>query len=304
MKRFVLGMTAIGAFALFACDNVEFGLVVEEVPPPDDDCGFEPGVADWPLVYDSERMGQMFIPTEVTNVLSDAPTQIVANDPILLSTPPLSVTPLRFDFRWECDSNGFTAGQGPLILPAFSTENPFCLDNRDDANSDFAGFDVVTANGAPISPSDTGIWTFDAITPQLGAQFNVAFRLAELSEDCCNLAGGCQNAPNFANQGACADLQILLDSVAEGQYSVQQPETVNIWGPYVVYTPQGTNEAGRTIIPSFPLRIRGVYEGITAAGDLITSTEFVRAIGICKGDPVGTGFLGACTNDDTIQCFQ
>ncbi|MEO1334812.1 MAG: hypothetical protein AAFV29_04180 [Myxococcota bacterium] len=295
---------------LAACNNVETGLLVEEVTPPtfDEDtggCSFEPGSIDFPLTFDAQQMSVMNVRTEVTNVLSpDGGSTVIVTDPELIVAPSLSVTPLRFDFRWECDSNGFTAGQGPLILPAFSVENPFCLDTRDEANSDFAGFDVVSATGTRVAPGETAIWSITPITPQLGDALQTAFRLAELSENCCTQAGGCQNAPNQATVGFCADLQALLNDVAPGSFDVQVPETVNIWRPYIFYTAQGTNALGQTRIPGFPLRLRGIYEGITAEGDLVTSTEFIRDINVCKGEVAGAGGLGACTSQLTINCMQ
>ena len=299
MKKFWLGAMVTAAVG---CNNVEVGLVVEEVPPPTAGCGFRTGEVEWPLTFDSQRMSQMFIPTEVTNVMSTATTRIVRQDPLLTQQFPTTVTPLRFDFRWECDASGFTAGQGPLILPAFSVDNPFCLDTRDESNADFAGFDVVSASGPPVGPGETVIWLHTPITAQLGEALNVAFRLAELSQACCDLANGCENARNFATTGACQDLQNLLDSVAPNQFSVQQPETLNIWRPYFLYTAAGAATLQRGSIPNFPLRLRGVYEGITAAGDLITSTEFIRDIGVCKGAPVGQG--DRCTLSATELCFQ
>ncbi|MEM7676354.1 MAG: hypothetical protein AAF449_10165 [Myxococcota bacterium] len=289
---------------LVACNNIETGLVVEEVPPPGDGCVFEPGDIDFSLTFDAQQMSSMFIPTEVTNVMTAEGTTIVTEEPEVVITPSLSVTPLRFDFRWECDSNGFTAGQGPLILPAFSVENPFCLDTRDEANSDFAGFDVVSATGGRIAPGETGIWSITPITPQLGDALQTAFRLAELSEDCCNEAGGCQNAPGRATVGACLELQNLLNDVAPDSFNVQQAETVNIWRPYIFYTAQGANALGQSRIPGFPLRLRGIYEGITAQGDLITSTEFIRDVDVCKGEVAGAGGLGACASQRTIDCLQ
>ena len=299
MNRLWLGLMV----PLAACNNIEVGLVVEEVPPPSGECSFMPGELEYPLTFDTQRMSTMFIPTEVTNVLSAEPTVINGMDPMILQEPANRVSPLRFDFRWECDTQGFTAGQGPLVLPAFSVDNPFCLDTRDEANSDFAGFDVVSASGAPVGPEQTQIWQFTPITAQLGQALNTAFRLAELSEDCCDLARGCQNVQTVATTGACADLQVLLDSIAPQRYSVAQEQTLNIWRPYFLYTPQGAQELQSGVIPNFKLRLRGVYEGITSAGDLITSTEFIRDVGICKGDVVG-GLLGRCTLETTEQCLQ
>ena len=305
MKWFLLGamvtLTAVG------CNNVEVALLVEEVPPPDDeDCSLEPGNVDFPLTFDSQNMSSMLVPTEVTSILSESDTTIVLAEPEITQQFPNTVTPLRFDFRWECDSFGFTAGQGPLILPAFSVDNPFCLDTRDDANNDFAGFDVVSASGAPVSPGSTAIWTFTPITAQLGIAIAEAFRFAELSEACCDSApgGDCNNVASVATLGACQELQDALNAVAPNRFNVQDVNTLNIWRPYIAYTLQGTLAVGNTNVASFPLRLRGVYEGITARGSLITSAEFVRNVGVCKGDIVNGINGGPCTGPTTIRCLQ
>lgn len=306
MKKLLLCSVALMAAA---CNNTEVGLVIEEVPPPDFDegegtCSFQTGTVEYGIIYDTANMSSLFLRTEVTNTLSSNSTQLTSIDPIINLQFPNRVSPRRFDFRWECDSNGFSAGRGPLFLPAFSVDNPFCLDTRDEANADFVGFDTVDASGAPVAPGQTGIWGFDAITAELDEAFDQAFRLAELSDDCCELAGGnCQNAPTFAAVGACAELQATLDSIVPGRLSVQDPATLDIWRPYVLFTLQGTLDRNETVVADFSMRLRGIYEGITDAGDMITSAELLRNIGICKGGDFN-GVFGACTARETIFCYQ
>ncbi len=305
MKRFLLGTT----FTLLAvgCNNVEVGLLVEEVPVPNFDeeantCEFAPGEVDFALTFDSQNMTGMTIWTEVTNVLSGGGVVINEMDPGIDLVFPNSVTPLRFDFRWECDSFGFTAGQGPLFLPAFSVTNPFCLDTRDDANGDFAGFDVVAATGPPVAPEGTAIWKFTPIPVRLGTALDDAFRLAQLSDACCRDVGGCANAGTTASDD-CNALQDAFDAVAgPGVYSITNEADLNIWRPYFDYTFAGTQARGDPATVPFPLRLRGVYEGITSRGSLITSAEFVRSIGICQGGDIAN--LGRpCTSQITINCF-
>ena len=306
MKRFLLGTLFT---LLVGCNNVEVGLLVEQVPIPEfnaeeNTCLFTPGEDDFALTFDSANMSGMTVWTEVTNVLSGGNVTINTAEPTIETTFPNTVTPLRFDFRWECDSFGFTAGQGPLFLPAFSVTNPFCLDTRDDANGDFAGFDVVNATGPPVPPDgSTGIWKFTPIPPRLSAAFDDAFLLAALSDACCREANGCANAAS-AGGNNCAALQTAFNNIAgPGVYSITNEADLNIWRPYYDYTLAGTEARGDRAIVPFPLRLRGIYEGITSSGSLITSAEFVRSIGICQGTDIQLPGGEACTSQVTISCF-
>lgn len=286
MKRYWIGALA---FAAAGCNNIEVGLLPLHLPMPDFDptqgCTVSPtGDAILNLRLDTSKMGSMGIFVVVRNSLSGV-EQVLQDMPFESLPVPNSVRPLRFDFRWECDSTGFSADLGPLVLPAFSPDGrrPFCFDKRDETTRSFTGFDVVSATGRTIQPNEEQIVETRPVPPQLGRAFRDLFRLANLAEACCADVGGCANVPTDADptSGACGELQSHFDSIAgRNVLSVRNVEDVSRWRAYSFYT--GLH-AGMAQIPSYFMRLRGTFEGVTPTGDLVTSSELTQDVGLCDG---------------------
>ena len=211
----------------------------------------------------------------VLSTMSPTPTVIESN-PSRELVPPNQLSPIRFDFRWECDSSGFAPNQGPFILPQFSLTQPFCLTDREDTE-DFVGFDVVSATGQSVDPGEQGIVSFEVIPQPLGQAFDELFQLAFLSEQCCTAAGGCQNAASSSDPN-CANLANLLAGVSGGALNIGVPEDIQRWRPFSIYAPASFSGSA-----TLPLRIRGRFEFQTAAGDTVTSTELLHDIRLCRG---------------------
>jgi hypothetical protein len=205
------------------------------------------------------------------------------------------IQPVRFDFRWECDTTGFTANLGPLYVPAFSVNEPFCLDSRDEASRTFVGFDIVPASGAAIEGESRGIIETRVVPPQLMEGISDTFKIAKEADACCDQVGGCDNldmADPTDTTRACGRLQNLFDAVAgQGAFNVKTLADVQRWRPFVAYT--SLNGTGKVPVP-YTMRLRGRFEGLTPTGDLITSTDFTQEIGFCEGCFTNAG--NACLN--------
>ncbi|MCB9646866.1 MAG: hypothetical protein H6730_09770 [Deltaproteobacteria bacterium] len=201
-------------------------------------------------------------------------------------TPSNQITPLRFDFHWECDSTGFTADLGPLYVPAFSATQPFCLDKRGDAeDQDFKGADTISASGPAIIPSERGHIEVQVVPSQLIEGIYDTFEFAKQADLCCDQAGGCQEVGSASVDASteCGKLQALFDTVAgENAFSANTIADVQRWRPFLAYTSVFTNSTGKR--PSqYAMRLRGRFEGMTPSGDLITSSEYATDIGFCEG---------------------
>lgn len=284
----LLAATAIG------CNNVSTSVFVEGIAAPSDAnmCVFDPGGPDFQLatVLNTAQLQDPVNPGRVNqqslglfaryrNVLASAAIEVEDN-PAENFELPNRTTPIRFDFRWECDSNGFTAGQGPLFLPQFSVNQAFCLDNRNDTN-EFVGFDQVSASGATAMPGGQGLIEFRPIPPQLGLAFDEVFQLATLSNACCELLGGCQNAANadLNSNNACRNLQQIFDAVGDGSLRATDVDALRRWQPFSIY--DGT-AAPTVTFAAYPMRLRGRFELITAGGSMVTSNELVHEVSVCR----------------------
>lgn len=280
------------------CNEVDTSVLVEGIAAPQDpsSCEFtSDGTMFWSsTTLDVFEQKNLRLVARVFNTMPPEPV-LVEMAPEESLTLPNRVTPVRFDFRWECDSNGFGAGQGPLFLPQFSVTEPFCLDDRDDT-SDFVGFDQVSASGQAANPQAQGLVDFTPIPAQLGIAMDEAFQLATLADACCQEVGGnCNNTPNanLGGPGACADLQALFDTVSGNQLQVVQTADVQRWQPFSIYDGSAppTAQGARYL-----LRMRGRFEFVTAAGDELTSNELVHDVGICRNCRVnGVSLTTPCT---------
>ena len=123
----LMKLTLLGGLALTACNNNEFAYVATYVANPESDgetppsCTFDPGAdATVTINLDVARSSSLDLVAGVRNNLEEvdiAVDQMSTNAADRIKIP-RAITPLRFDFRWECESTGFTGGIGPIILPA------------------------------------------------------------------------------------------------------------------------------------------------------------------------------------------
>lgn len=278
--------------SLVGCNNPSNSILAVEVAAPTD-----PATCVFPAageLFWAETFLNTVLPTPVgfvqqlTHTLfirtfndMRADDVIVEFQPAEVITLPNRAAPLRFDFRWECESNGFSVDQGPFFLPQFSLTQPFCLNDRDEAG-DFIGFDAVPASGPAIGPQEFGLVAIQPIPPQLGLAFDEFFQLATLANLCCQEAGGCDrvvNANITAPGGNCTALQNLFNAVSGGVLNANQPADVRRWQPFSIYDGSGPPAA---VGAFFPLRLRGRFEFLTASGETITTTELAHKIGICR----------------------
>ena len=227
----------------------------------------------------------------VINRLVETTVELNSNDPVETLRIPNGIRPTRFEYRWECDSRGFTGDVGPMFVPAFSVSRPFCFDERDDATNNFVGFDIIDASGPMLRGEDPGLVKIRPITAQLGQGIRDVFNLAAQAQACCDDAGTCEDLVNFdvAASPPCDALQRTFNAITpigETPLSANNPEDVNRWFPFSVYTVQGA------LGTSYPMRLVGRLEGETETGRLVRSAEFSTQFNFCSGCGVST----ACTD--------
>lgn len=290
MNTKTLWMTS-SILLLAGCNSVDLGFVplyaiqpeaeVDDVTKQVTGCTFDSGGDPIPFItVDVAQQNALALMVATENRLQEIEIELsTARDEILMI--PNHIQPVRFDYRWECDSDGFTAAQGPLRVPAFGADRAFCLDKRDEATGDFSGLNVVPATGASIRPGETGSIEVRIAPPQLLASIQDSFEISSLADACCNAAGGCDQA----NTGvaACASLLSVFERVGSNQ-TLDDAANLAQWRSFVYHTSASPNNAGSlgNVVP-YNMRIRGRFEGLTATGDLITSTDFVQDIGLCEG---------------------
>lgn len=291
-----LWMTTM-ALLLAGCNSVDLGFVPLYAINPEVDvddatgviksCTFNPGANPMAFIaVDVSQQAALSLYVAAENRLQTIGIPLQTDEPSELIAIPNHIQPVRFDYRWECDSDGFTAAQGPLRVPAFGADRAFCLDKRDDATRNFAGFNVVPATGASIAPETVGAIEVRIAPPQMLASIGDSFEVSVLADRCCNEAGSCNDA-NLALP-SCAALQAVFDRVGAKQ-GVEDGPNLAQWRSFVYHTSAtpnvSVNAAGGSIPRPVPynMRLRGRFEGLTATGDLITSTDWVQDIGFCEG---------------------
>jgi hypothetical protein len=294
MKKLLMGAALLTAAG---CNNVEVGLLPIGLTTPTLDettqsCTFDPGgesLLDVRVDVNTQRVLRLDVATR--NILSAEDTVLQLAAPREFIPHPNTLSPVRFDYRWECDSNGFSADLGPLVLPAFSGDvtRPFCLDSRDEATKNFVGFDVVSATGSALAAGATGFITARPMTAQLGQAMSDFFEISERAEQCCRDVRGCDNLPTMAQSApACVALQAIFDRIAgAGVLDTRKVNDVQRFRPFAAFTPVGFTAASR---PAYYMRLRGTFEAVNATGDLYTSGEYTTDVGFCRGGPgVGCG---------------
>jgi hypothetical protein len=301
MKLRTLGALAV---ALTGCNNPDIGLVplfVEagQLDTTNGGCTFESTETSKQLlgiqldVAVQQRLGLIVI---ARNDLSPGVTTV---DRLPGEDFPSvnSLRPVRFDYSWECDSHEFLTGLPPIVVPAHFNQ-PFCYDNQEDTD-EFVGTEVISVTGPALAPGGgTGGIQTRAVSVQTAEQLNETFTLARSAEDCCKEdptgGGGCYNREGAfdvnqsTNTAACTTLNNQLLSLSFGRLSTAEATGVETFRPFVQYTGPGA--------PVYPMRLRGVFEAITADGSSLNSPDFSVDIGFCAGDASGTCFTSQCTD--------
>ena len=282
MKKLGLGACVL---SLAACNNVDVGLVPLYVPAPelmDGACTFDPTGEQLLFIRtDVSQNRALSLQVAAENILDPIEVVIQQDGPMEVFRSPNRIEPRRFDYRWECDSSGFT-NHGPLVLPAFDPSRPFCIDDRDETTRDFVGFDVIPASGNAIGPGDTGLIQIRPVTPQLSDAVLEVFQIAQLADQCCD-TGNCSQPESGVdpNQGACRQVQDLFNLTdPTGSLNVQRSADLLRFAPVSIYA--ANSRTGIAPVP-FNMRLAGRFEGIKPEGDLVTSTLYEEEIGFCIG---------------------
>jgi hypothetical protein len=287
---------AAGAMMLLAgCSNVDTSLTVlgAAFPESDDKCEFSATGEKFleNITFDALQSDSLALYLRVRNDLQTGQINFGSTMIPDTFTVPSSIQPLRMDFRFECDTNGFSDELGPFYVPQFSAEQPFCLQKD---TREFQGFDVVPASGATIEANGgIGIVLVKPITTQLAHAMGETFILADLANECCKSLdniGGCteQNLRNLAPNGQdkCGELQKAFDKIAPDKLSVNKLDDIEKFRPYAIFNhisePPRSNSSGPLAIgATYPMRLRGVLEGVTGDGSIVSSTEYYEEIHIC-----------------------
>lgn len=301
--QFGIWTASIAAMGLIGCNNVPTSVVIEGIAAPSGGTGclFDPTGDDFRLetVLNTNQQPPPGAPppprqlslTLVARVLNNLQGEetIVELQPEETIVRPTAVQAVRFDFRWECEATGFTQDLGPFILPQFDLNQPFCLTDRDETGN-FVGFDAVAASGPAVPARDRGNVVFQPIPPQLGLAFDEFFQVATLANACCDEVGGdCNNVTNANTMGTnpCALLQDLFNGISGGVLNANVPADVQRFQPYSVYD---GSAAPQIDFATFELRMRGRFEFVTSAGDMVESSELLHSVRICRscGFPTST----------------
>lgn len=300
MRKMMLGFAAAGALA--GCGTNESAITIHGVVIPSESqgsCEFGSAENDHlvAIVLDTSNSYTMTLALDVENrhakreffkgVRGNNYTEMIGND----------FQPLRYDLRWECDSPGFSSDLGPLVVPAFDFDQPFCLDRRSEVNQDFVGFDVIAASGPVIAPEEFGITMITPIPYQLGLAIDDTFEIARYADDCCRNTDGCDGT-TAAFAGAvlesCTRLGEIFTTLDPNgsELSVKAPDSGTAssdlvrFRPFAIYhgtyASQKIERTHAQYGAAYGVRLRGSLEGMLGDGDLVSSNEFSIQISLCK----------------------
>lgn len=275
--------------ALAACNNVETGIVPLYPIFPEIDmmtlsCEYDPeapALLSTPM--DVSFMGILKLGILVQNNMSGA-TAALDTNPTENTVNTNTWRPVRFDYTWECDNHSFLSGLPPLVVPAFSVQQPFCYDQTEDTE-DFVGTDVVPISGPAIPPEGRNIILMEAVSNPTAQAIKGAFDIAKLAENCCKPlpdgSGGCyDNEGNFdvslsPNTAACTNLDNVLRGQSGDTLSTANGTGVELFRPFSRYT-DGTGG-------TYPMRLHGAMEGVTADGSTVFSSDVRQDVLFCMG---------------------
>ena len=295
MKRVITPLVLVVLAS--ACDAIETPVIIKGVSAPKASgtgCSFDPKSDKYlyKIALDVARSYKLILPLAVDNNLVTRLMNIGGAAEAIEAEIPNSVTPLRFELSWECDSSAFTSDLGPLVVPTFHPNRNFCLDRRE-TGGDFAGFDIVPVDAAPIPAGEPGLAIVKAVPFQLGAAFADTFRIAKLADDCCRKTAGCQGTDNSV--ASCFELDGLFASIdPTGSFglSVQTTqqgrpsEDLVRFRPFAIFHGDYWLDVDPLSHRSdygadYPLKLRGQLEVVTGDGYSLTSSQLVQEVGLC-----------------------
>ncbi|MCC7380246.1 MAG: hypothetical protein IT384_00340 [Deltaproteobacteria bacterium] len=291
-------MTKLAVMALMAgCDVPEQGLSIMGAASPNDDCVYAGDTDTFTsrLVLDTDLALGLEMGLVVRNNLSTFVVEVGTEDTTRKLTPPSEATPLRYEARWECDSNGFSGNTGSLVLPGFDPVVPFCLDKRADTTEGFFGVDILPASGAPVEGNGgKGIAMVTAVPHDLGFAVDELFNIAVLADVCCKKAGtNCEGNDLGGGAGdACVTLDAVFRAIAPDQLSVatrnpgQPSEDLTRFSAFAKFDGQHyappPDPDGVPYTPRYNMRLRGVLEAVTGDGSFIRSNDFSIDVQFCR----------------------
>ncbi len=293
----------LAAVALsIGCDVPSTTMLVRGVIPSPEPCQFLPNSNTFIdlTAMDVSTQTNHYLAVSVENQMAPEPTSL-GPSPADLAPSINSARPLRFDYRWECESTGFT-NRGALFLPAFSIDVPFCLDERDE-QANFVGFDAVAARGASIPAGGRDIVFAEVVPYELGQAFDDLFILASNIDACCiDQPRGCRDAANLsrATNTNCQKVETLFGGF-DDRLSLNNPADLERFQRFAVYNSlEVAARTGDTPVLSdafLSLRIRGQFEFLSATGGLMRSNDLTHMVGLCRGCQLGAD--STCTFDGT-----
>jgi hypothetical protein len=177
----------------------------------------------------------------------------------------------NMDFRFECDVIGFSGPVGPIFVPTFSINQPFCLDTRDES-TDFVGFDVIALSGVPLSPGETGVIWAEIIPSHLG-------RGLEAMADLALLAVPCRDADHVDDCRPFEEAYAEVGGLTNIGDAAQR---------YAAYAPMdGSYRLEEQVDPptlssGVRMQVRGLLRGEDNRHDGIFSNELIHIVEICR----------------------
>ena len=322
--RSTLAVPLVAAAALAGCDAVENAVIIRGVIAAEaamgGNCTFMAGGTSYKLdlTMDVSQTLSLVLPLDVENNLFKRELDIGNMVEMQAVDVSNDIYPLRYEVRWECDSNGFTSDLGPLVVPAFDPERPFCLDRRADTNEEFVGFDFVSVDGQGIEADDAGVVMADLVPFQLGQAFSETLTIARLADQCCSSMGSaCDGQTNPASQ--CDELASAFELFdPEGrqlQVASDRPgsasEDLVRFSKFAVYDGSYYNSVNSAAQASqfgakYPLRARGVLEMQTSDGFSMTTNELLTTVFLCRncGTKLTTGGTRRNTANESACYFR
>lgn len=254
-----------------------------------------------------------------TNILLDTAAALQLTLPFTVRNDAAQATdeirPLRMNVRWECDSNGFSGNIGPLVVPAFDPELPFCRSTRDEEEL-FVGFDAVPASGATV-PGAGGLAVVSAqVVPfALGSAIDETFQIAALAEQCC-FETRTSNCDGQSSGLACTRLSEFFAALDGDGSRLQVGATT---GPsedlvrfqaFALFNGDSACLRDRALCdsstvqgPAYRMRLRGELEFLGAAGELWGSDEVTTDIDFCRNCGYWDGQARRPALTGELQCF-
>lgn len=226
---------------------------------------------------------------------------INVGDPQIITQNVLTWQALRFVTQWQCDVTNNTNSAGPLFLPSFDTQVPFCLSDRS-TFGDIIGQDVVGATGPAIGPAERGFASTTIVPTELGSAIDQLFELARHTDRCADAVTGVTPNVNCANatctqcdEMKAAFTQLGLNAIVQGN----EPTADMVkYQPFALfdgsYITGKVNSPFQDVVnnsPYYTMRLTGVLQGRLSTGADLETNEISLSVDFCRS----CGRLGSGT---------